>query len=111
MSTKFTNPHNMEDETPFKWNMEKKKNQHENKWSYFGYLSLICKKSSNYLNAFIVDYYNRNQTLILSRVLKQNELFEMLGYKRWICMFNPSVSSTMVGKKNYWTNFECFVEI
>jgi len=56
MSTKFTNPHNMEDEIPFKWNMEGKKNQHENKWSYFGYLSLICKKSSNYLNAFIVNY-------------------------------------------------------
>ncbi len=75
------------------------KNQHENKWSYFGYLSLICEKSSNYLNAFIVDYHNRNHDLMLSRVLKQNELFEMLNYKGWICMFSPSISSTMIGKK------------
>jgi hypothetical protein len=75
-----------------------KKNQHENKWSYFGYLSLTCK-SSNSLNAFIVDYHNRNHDLMVSCVLKQNELFEMLNYKWRICMFSPSISSTMGGKK------------
>jgi hypothetical protein len=61
-------------------------------------ISLICKKSSNYLNAFIVDYHNRDHDLMVSRVLKQNELFEMLNYKGWICMFSPSISSTMVKK-------------
>ncbi len=79
--------------------MEGKKNQHENKWSYFGYLPLIYKKSSNYLNAFIVDYHNKNHDLMMSRVLKQNELFEILNYKGWICMFSPSISSTMVSTK------------
>jgi len=47
---------------------------------------------------------------MLSRVLKQNELFEMSNYKRWICMFSPSISSTMVGKKTIEQNLNVLLK-
>jgi len=50
------------------------------------------------VHSSLIGLPQQDHDLVLSYVLKQNECFEILNNKRWICIFNPSTDKC----KNGW---------